>query len=111
MWIAFLNQYMTVETAHLWDSEYANATKGSSSNSQYLTLGNISTKFAISSALETIEGNFTCIYIALQGATGNIRSTAIFQQTVLNQLILYATFLQLAQRTSCTGECCHSGSP
>lgn len=93
MRISLLNKHMAIETAHLRDSEDADAAEGTSCYRENFALCDIGTELAVSSALETVEGDVSGINVALQGATGNIRGVAVLQETILNELVLDAALL------------------
>ena len=95
--IPLADEHMAVETAHLGDGEDADAAEGTGSHRQNLALCNIAVKHAVSTALQTEEGDLAGSDVCLQGAAGEVRLAAVLQQTVLDQLILdSAVVAQLA---------------
>ena len=64
MWVSSLDQHVAVETSHFRDSEYTNCSKGTSCNRKNLAMCDVSTKFVVSCALQTIEcdiSRFNCL--------------------------------------------------
>ena len=88
--VPFLNQYMTVEPAHLRNREHADSAKRTGLHRQDLALGDIGAQFPFAVTLQTIESDIAGGNVALQGASGKIRLRILgLQQTVLDQLIFY----------------------
>ena len=67
-----LDQNVTIESAHLRNSEYADGTEGLGANVQNLALCDISAKLAISGGLQTIEGDLARSDVAFEGSVGNL---------------------------------------
>ena len=90
--IIFLYQYMTVETSHFRNCKDTDTAKALCCYRQNLTLCNVSAKFAVCSALETIEGNVARNDISFQS------SLCYFfrQSSGHNHLIFHRTCCQLA---------------
>ena len=57
--IIFLNQYVTIETSHFRNCEYADSAKGTGCNRKNLTLCDISAQLGIRCALQTVEGDIS----------------------------------------------------
>ena len=66
-----LDKYVTIETSHFRNSEYTNCSKGTSCNRKNLAVCNVSTKFVISCALQTIECDISRFDISLQSSVCN----------------------------------------
>ena len=71
MWESSLNQYMTIETSHFRNSKYTNCPKGTSCNRKNFAMCNVSTKFIVSCALQTIECDVTRFDISFQSSVCN----------------------------------------
>ena len=87
--IALLNQHMAVEPAHFRDGEDTDAAEGPGLDGQHLALSDVAAKHTVGIALEPVEGDVRGGDVRLQGTTGEVRRTAVFQQTVLDQLIFH----------------------
>ena len=85
--IPLLDQHMAVEPAHLGDGEDADAAEGAGGNRQNLAFRDVGAQSALTVALEPIEGDLTGSDVAFQSASGEVGSTAVLQQTILDQLI------------------------
>ena len=66
-----LDKYVTIETSHFRNSEYTNCSKGTSCNRKNLAVCNVSTKFVISCALQTIECDISRFDISFQSSVCN----------------------------------------
>ena len=86
--VALLDQDVTVETAHLVDCEDADAAEGTGGNGQDFAFSDVGTQVALRVALQTVEGDVAGSDVAFQSAAGDVRSAAVLQQTVLDQLVL-----------------------
>ena len=82
-------EHMPVEAAHVMDGEDADAAKGAGGHRQDLALGDVPPEPALGVALQAVEGNGRGGDVSLQGTPGEVRRAAVFQQPVLNQLILH----------------------
>ena len=97
MWILFGDEYVTVEAAHFRYSKNTNAAKGIRSSRQYFTLRDVRAQLAAGRALQAEERDISGSNVSFERAAGDIWSTAIFEQTVLDQLVFYAAFFELAK--------------
>ena len=70
--IPLLHQDVTVEPAHLGDSEHADAAEGAGGHGQDFAFRHIAAELAVSSALQTIEGDLAGSDVAFQSAAGEI---------------------------------------
>ena len=88
MRIITLDQYVTVESSHLFDCEDTNTTKGSCRYVKNFTFCNIRNKLSLRVALQTIECNIRSSDISLQSSSCEIwlRSFRL-KKSVLDQLI------------------------
>ena len=68
MRVVAFDQYMTVETTHLWDCEDTDRTKGTSCNRKNFTVCDVSTKFCISSTLQTEESDVSRYNVSLESS-------------------------------------------
>jgi len=94
---ALLDEHMAVEAAHFGDGEDADAAEGIRSGGQDLALGDIGPEAPLAGALKAEEGDVTVSNVTLQSATGEVGGAAVFQQAVLDELVLHAALLQLAK--------------
>ena len=97
MGIALFDEHMAIEAAHFRDGEDADAAEGLGGHRQDLALGDVGPQLPVAGALEAEEGDVAIGNVALQSAAGEVRGAAVFQQAVLDQLILHAALLELAQ--------------
>ena len=67
MRIVFLYQYVTVESAHLRNSEDTDASEGTCCYRKNLALCDVSAQFCVRCALQTIEGDVSRNDISLEG--------------------------------------------
>ena len=82
-----LNQHMTVETFHLRNCEYANASKGMCCHRKNLSVCHIGSQFVVCGALQTEKRNITRNNIAFKGSLGYLFRKA----SCHNELILHLT--------------------
>ena len=92
MWVSSLDQYMTVETSHFRNSEYTDRTKGFRCNRKNFTMCNISTKFVISCALQTIECDISRYDISFKSSVCNLYR----KRSCHDHLVLHLTEGKLA---------------
>ena len=85
-----LNEHMTIESAHFRNGKDADAAKGIRGCRQDFTLRNIGSKLTVRSALQTEERDVPLGNIAFERAAREVRRAAVFEQTVLNELIFHA---------------------
>ena len=97
MGIALFDEHMAVETAHFGDGKDADAAEGLGGHRQDFALGDVGPQLPVAGALETEEGDVAIGNVALQSAAGEVRGAAVFQQAVLDELVLHAALLQLAK--------------
>ena len=90
--ITLLDQYMTVESAHLGDGEDADAAEAAGLHRENLALCDVGAQLALAVALQPVEGHIRRRDISLQRAPGEVGLAARrLQQPVLNKLILHST--------------------
>ena len=70
--VVLLDQYMTIEAAHLVDREYCDTTEGTGSYRKDLAFCHVCTDQTVSSALQTIECDLARSDIAFQSSVGNL---------------------------------------
>ena len=90
MRITFLNQDVTIESAHLMDRKYADTAEAGGCNGEDFAFGNVGAKDTVTVALQTIECDFTRCNVAFKRAARKVGFRSFrFEQTVLDQLIFY----------------------
>lgn len=80
VWIALLDEYMTVETAHFRNSEYADAAEGPGFYRQHFPLSDVGAQDTVTVALETVKGDVAGGNITLQSTTGEVRLGILWLQ-------------------------------
>ena len=87
--IALLNQHMTVEPAHLGNGKYADAAETPGLDRQDPALGDVGAENAVAAALKAVEGDVAGGNVALQGAAGEVRFTAVVARMIFNLQMIY----------------------
>ncbi len=92
------NQHVAVEAAHLRDGEDADAAERARRHGQHLALRDIGLQPAVGRALQAVERDVPRGDVAFERAAGEIRLVPVFQQAVLDELVLDGAFREPAQR-------------
>ena len=88
MRVALLDQHVAVEAAHLRDREDADAAEAAGGHRKDFAFRDVGAQVTVGVALQAVEGDLGRSDIALERAAGEVRFAAVFQQAVLDQLIL-----------------------
>ena len=88
VWIALLDEDVTIEASHLWNSEDTDTTERACRNVKNLTLCNVRAEVALRVALQTIECDVAGSDIALQCTACEVWLATVLEQTVLYELVL-----------------------
>ena len=94
----FFDEHVAVEAAHFGDGEDADAAERVRSCRQDFAFGDVGAQLAVRRTLEAEEGDVAVGDVAFQRAARDIRRIAVFQQAVLDELVFYAAFAELAER-------------
>ena len=86
--IALLDEDVTIEASHLWNSEDTDTTERACRNVKNLTLCNVRAEVALRVALQTIECDVAGSDIALQCTACEVWLATVLEQTVLYVLVL-----------------------
>ena len=65
--IVLFDEDVSVEAAHVLDAEDTDRTERASGNGDDLTLGNVGTQLGVGSRLQTVDGCFAGLDVALEG--------------------------------------------
>ena len=89
--IVLLDEHVTIEAAHLRNSEDTDATEGACRHVEHLALSDVGAEHTLGVALHAVECDLARSNVALQCATCEVRLATVLQQTVLDELVLDGT--------------------